>query len=54
MSGQIQAAPAALLLVKEHEYPLVGGPQSQAVRFEEEINILLMSVIEPRIAQPAA
>jgi hypothetical protein len=29
----------------------VDGPHSQAVRFEEEINILLMSVIELRIVR---
>lgn len=57
MSCQIHTAPAALPLRKEHEYPLsrrVGGPQSQAVRFEVETNILFMSVMEPRIFQTVA
>jgi hypothetical protein len=57
MNGQIQADLAVSPLGKEHEYPLskrVGGPHSQAVRFEEEINILLMSVIELRFVQLAA
>jgi len=57
MSCQIYAAPAALPLGKEHEYPLsrrVGGPQSQAMRFEVEINILFMSVMKPRILQLVA
>lgn len=57
MSCQIHFAPAALPLGKEHEYRLsrrVGGPQSQAGRFEVELNILFMSVMEPRIFQPVA
>jgi len=57
MSCQIHDAPAALPLRKKHEYHLsmrVGGPQSQAVSFEVEINILFMSVMEPRIFEPVA
>ena len=55
MSCQIHSALTALRLGKEYEYLLsrrVGGPQSQAVRFEVEINILFISVMEPRISQP--
>ena len=57
MSGQIRAAPAALPLGKDHEDPLsrrVGGPQSRAGRFEQEINILLISVMELLTVQPVA